>query len=182
LTRNGMRDSRVLESKALKIKLVLVDCGGVLSDVNYYIDEAGQETSKFSVRDLIGIALLKERAKIGVVLINPDRTESFIRMAQKVNLDDSLIGAKKDVSLIDKLAAELNITPDQIAYIGDELEDIDMMKAVGLAVCPLDAVYEARATADYVCNSCGGNGVLREFVDYLFSVLKKEACVAGLSL
>lgn len=182
MTRNGMRDSRVLESKALKIKLVLVDCGGVLSEVNYYIDKDGQETNKFSARDLTAITLLNETLKIRVVLTNSERTESLIRMAHKVSLDDSLIGVKKDASLIDKLAAELNITPDQIAYFGDELEDIEMMKAVGLAVCPLDAVYEARATADYVCNSCGGNGVLREFVDYLFSVLKKEACVAGLSL
>ena len=179
MTRDGMRDSRVLESKALKIKAVLVDCGGVLSDINYYIDENGQETSKFSVRDLIGIALLKEKAKIEVILVNSERTEPFIKIAQKVSLDDSLIGVKKDAPLIDKLAAELEITREQIAYIGDELEDIEIMETVGLAVCPLDAVYEARASADYVCNSCGGNGVLREFADYLLSVIKKEAYLVG---
>ena len=179
MARDGIRDSRVLESKALKIKLVLVDCGGVLSESTYYINENGKESNKFSFRDLTASALLKESAKIEVILVNSDRTKSYVRMANKVSLDDSLIGVKKDSYLIDKLAAELKITPDQIAYIGDELEDIEMMKAVGLAVCPLDAVYEARAAADYVCNSCGGNGVLREFADFLLSVMKKEACLVG---
>jgi len=177
LSRDGIRDSRVLESKALKIKLVLADCGGVLSESTYYLDENGKESTKFSARDLTGIALLKDKANIAVVFVSSERTESFIRMAHKANLADRMIGVNKNNSLVDKLASEMEITPDQIAYIGDELEDIEIMKTVGLAVCPLDAVYEARAAADYVCNSCGGSGVLREFADYLFSVIKKESCL-----
>jgi len=98
-------------------------------------------------------------------LINSERTTPFLRFALKLGLDDRYLGIEKNLAFIDQLKSNYDVDAMQIAYIGCELDDLQMMRQVGFSICPLDAAYEVRNTANYVCNSCSGSGVVREIAD-----------------
>jgi 3-deoxy-D-manno-octulosonate 8-phosphate phosphatase (KDO 8-P phosphatase) len=177
MDRSTMRDSLVMERKARQIKFLLVDCDGVLTDGTFYCLENGEEMNKFSYSDLLGARRLRELAGIEIGLINDDESPSYIRLAAKMDIKELYLGIEQKELVLDQLLARLNLNLDQIAYIGNEVNDVELMKRVGLSACPLDAAYEARGVADYVCNSCGGGGVLREFAEFLILARQKEKCL-----
>jgi 3-deoxy-D-manno-octulosonate 8-phosphate phosphatase (KDO 8-P phosphatase) len=177
MDRTTMRDSLVMEKKARQIKFLLVDCDGVLTDGTFYCLENGEEMKKFTSSDLFGARRLRELAGIDIGLINDDESPSFIRLAAKMDIKELYLGIEQKELVLEQLLARLNLTIEQIAYIGHEVNDVEIMKRVGLSACPLDAAYEARGVADYVCNSCGGGGVLREFAEFLILAHQKEKCL-----
>ncbi len=159
----------MLEKKIKAVKLVAVNCEGVLTDGQFSFTKNGEETIRFSSKDVFGFKLLAERSGVNIVLISSERATPFLRFALKLGLDDRYLGIEKNVVLIDQLKSNYAIEAVQIAYIGCELDDLQMMRQVGFSICPLDAAYEVRNTAHYVCNSCSGSGVVREIAD-LFNV------------
>jgi len=177
MDRSKMRDSLILEKKARQIKFLLVNCDGVLTDGTFYYLENGDEMKKFATSDLIGARRLRELAGIEIGLINEEEFPSFVRLAARMKVDEIYFGIEQKETLLEQLTARLSLNLDQIAYIGNEINDVELMKNVGLSACPLDAAYEARGAADYVCNSCGGNGVLREFAEFLILARQKEKCL-----
>jgi YrbI family 3-deoxy-D-manno-octulosonate 8-phosphate phosphatase len=159
----------VLEKKIKAIKLIVVNCDGVLTDGHFSFTENGEEAISFSSKDIFGFKLLADRSDLDIVLISSERATPFLRYALKLGLDDRYLGIEKNVAVIDQFKSDYDLEAMQIAYIGCELDDLQMMRQVGFSICPLDAAYEVRNAANYVCNSCSGSGVIREIAD-LFNV------------
>ena len=169
----GIRDNHVMENKIKKIRYLFTDCDGVLTDGGLYYFENGDMFAKFSTRDKIGIMRLLEITGIETLIIVDEQSVQLHNMAEKLNAVQVHVAGKNKYSTLRDLIDTLGVSPAEIAYIGDEIDDVEIMNEVGFTACPLDAVYEARSAADYVCNSCGGNGALRELVDYVITVRQK---------
>lgn len=177
MARTTIRDNQVMEKKARKVKLLLSNCDGVLTDGSFYLLDDGLELKKFSRRDVIAVERLRELAGIEIALVSESKDLSFMRLAEKLNIADYFFGIEEKAAILDDVLDKLQVNPEEVAYIGDEIYDIDLMNRVGLSACPLDAAYEVRCTADYICNSCGGNGVLREFAEFIIMARQKEKCL-----
>jgi YrbI family 3-deoxy-D-manno-octulosonate 8-phosphate phosphatase len=166
-----IRDNLVLEKKIKLIKLLVVSCDGVLTDGSFYFNDQGDEIRVFSTRDIIGFKLLSDRAEVNSLLISSEKITDFVKLTSKLKLNDHYLTSDKQETVIDQLFQEFGVEPEQIAYVGSEIDDLHIMRRVGMSICPLDAAYEVRNTADYICNTCGGNGVIREIADF-FSMAK----------
>lgn len=177
MPRSMIRDSLVMEKKARQIKFLLVDCDGVLTDGTFYCLENGEEMKKFSASDLLGARRLREITGIAIGLINDEESPSYNRLASKMNIKELYLGVEPKELVLEEILNRHNLNVEQIAFIGNEINDVELMHKVGLSACPLDAACEARGAADYICNSCGGSGVLREFAEFLILARQKEKCL-----
>lgn len=159
--------------KELKIKLFLTDVDGVLTDAGMYYSENGDELKKFNTRDGKGFELLRN-AGIKTGIITSEDTNIVSNRANKLKVDFLFQGAGNDkFKIISKLCAEENISFDEIAYIGDDINDLELLSNVGLAACPQDAVTKVRNIQNIcILSSKGGEGVVREFVENILINLK----------
>lgn len=175
MNRVGIRDNQVMENKIKKIQYLLTDCDGVLTDGGLYSFGNGKVIKRFSTRDQIGIGRLLEFTGIKTFIIIDEKSIEYRNVAEKLFATRVYVAGKDKFSTLMELIASLDVNPEEIAYIGDEIDDVEIMNAVGFSACPLDAVYEARSAADYVCNSCGGSGVIRELAEYINTARQKLA-------
>lgn len=161
--------------KARKIKFVLTDVDGVLTDTGVYYSDKGEELKRFSIRDGMGVELLRTKANIETGIITGENSAIVTKRAEKLKIENVILGCKdKKAALID-LMEKLNLEAKQIAYIGDDVNDIEIMNAVGLSACPDDAIPKIKKIADFICNSKGGYGAFREFADFIIkSQLEKK--------
>ena len=159
--------------KRSNIKLFLTDVDGVLTDAGMYYSENGDELKKFNTRDGKGFELLRN-AGIKTGIITSEDTNIVANRARKLKVDFLFQGAGNDkFKIISKLCAEENISFDEIAYIGDDINDLELLSNVGLAACPQDAVTKVRNIQNIYILSCkGGEGVVREFVENILINLK----------
>ena len=157
---------RDLPNNKSKIKMLLTDCDGCLTDGGMYYSEKGDELKKFNTKDGMGFQLLRENS-IRVGIITGESVELNKRRAQKLHLDILEEGCKNKKEVIEKLALEYDIPLENICYIGDDINDLEAMKLVGLSGCPLDASEEIKQVADVIAPVEGGNGVIRYVADYI---------------
>jgi len=152
-----------------KIKLFLSDVDGVLTDAGMYYTENGDEFKKFCTYDGMGFQLLqKTGVKVGI-LTTEDR-ELNRRRAKKLGLDFDFHGAKDKLQIVKDLCAAENITLDQVAYIGDDVNCFSLLSHVGIAACPNNAVDKIKAIPNIMhLERNGGDGVAREFVELFLS-------------
>ena len=148
----------------VKIKMFLTDCDGCLTDGGMYYSEAGDELKKFNTRDGMGFALLREQGIITGIITGEDR-ELNRRRAKKLNLDIIESGCKDKLAAVKRYCEQYQISLEQVCYIGDDINDLELLQAVGLSCCPADAVEKVRAVVDYVATTQGGRGVIREVVE-----------------
>ena len=158
----------VLNSKTLdfsNIKLFLSDVDGVLTDAGMYYTEKGDEFKKFCTYDGMGFQLLqKTGVKVGI-LTTEDRDLNR-RRAKKLGLDFDFHGAKDKLQIVKDLCAKENITLDEVAYIGDDVNCFSLLSNVGIAACPNNAVPKIKAIPNIMqLKRNGGDGVVREFVE-----------------
>ena len=158
----------VLNSKTLdfsNIKLFLSDVDGVLTDAGMYYTEKGDEFKKFCTYDGMGFQLLqKTGVKVGI-LTTEDRDLNR-RRAKKLGLDFDFHGAKDKLQIVKDLCAKENITLDEVAYIGDDVNCFSLLSNVGIAACPDNAVPKIKAIPNIMqLKKNGGDGVVREFVE-----------------
>ena len=164
-----MITKKKLVEKCLKIKLVLSDVDGVLTDGGMYYSKNGEELKKFNTRDGMAIELLrKNHIKSG--FITKENSKIVKQRAQKIKPDLILNGIQQKELELPKICKKFSVSKNQIAYIGDDLNDLEITKLVGFSVCPKDAVDEIKKNSDYTCTSIGGSGVLREVTDLIISV------------
>lgn len=146
-----------------EIKMFLTDCDGCLTDGGMYYSEHGDELKKFNTRDGMGFALLRERGII-TGIITSESVDLNRRRAEKLKLDILEAGCKDKLSAVKRICVERGIEMKNVCYIGDDINDIETIKAVGYGSCPADALPEVKAVADYVTEAVGGSGVIREVV------------------
>lgn len=165
MKRNGIATAEKFLKKP-SIKMLLTDCDGCLTDGGMYYSEQGDELKKFNTRDGMGFSLIKNKGIISGI-ITSENVDLNRRRAKKLNLDILEAGCKDKVAVVKKLCEEYNISLDSVAYIGDDINDVDVIKMVGLGCCPADAMPEVKAVAKYVTRAKGGEGVIREIVERL---------------
>ena len=152
-----------------KIKLVISDVDGVLTDGGMYYSVKGDIQKKFHARDGMGISILK-RNGIPTVIITKEKNEIVKKWTSKMNVDKLFQGIQKKELLIPKLCVLYNLKEENIAYIGDDVNDLEIMKIVGFAVTPKDGNSEVKKIASHISKINGGEGVLREICDLLICI------------
>jgi len=151
------------------IKLVVTDVDGVLTDGSLYYTEDGLVMKKFNVKDGMAVKLMRE-AGLKTAMISTD-TSKFMRIrAERLRMDYIYLGVwEKQITLRD-ICDDMNITVEQAAFIGDDVNDTGIMKDAGFTACPADAVEEIVQLADYKCEKKGGEGAYREFANLILKI------------
>lgn len=160
------RATTTLAERAKKIRLVLTDVDGVLTDAGMYYSERGDELKKFNTRDGKGFELLRS-AGLGVGLVTSERTDLVARRAAKLKLRIVRQGAVDKLPVFEEILKETGLRADEVAYMGDDLADLPLLERVGLAGCPADAIAPARRVAHFVSTKPGGGGCFREFAELI---------------
>lgn len=160
MKKNGITAPREIP----EIKMFLTDCDGCLTDGGMYYSEHGDELKKFNTRDGMGFALLRQR---GIVtgIVTSESVELNQRRAEKMKLDILERGCKDKVAVVKRICQEREIDLANVAYVGDDINDAELIKSVGFGCCPADAMPQVREVADFVTKAKGGEGVIREVVD-----------------
>ena len=159
----------MLNEKLSQIKLLLTDCDGVLTDGGVYYGEAGEEFKKFDIRDGMGVERLRNLAGVTTGIITGELSPSLIKRAEKLKITELHLGVKDKPAVFEEILNRLNLKPNEVAYIGDDTNDLGIMKLAGLSACPSDAISFIRETADIVCESKGGAGCFREFAEQIIA-------------
>ena len=161
-----------LNSKLKRIKLVVTDVDGVLTDSGIYLDKEGEIIRKFNVKDGLGIKLLQEIG-IKVAFLSGGSGKSIISRAKQLNVDHCIIEEKNKLAAIQNLQEELNISKEHTLFIGDDLNDISVKEKVSLIISPNDAVLPFKNIADYLLYKKGGDAAFRELVDMILKSKNK---------
>lgn len=150
------------------IKMFLTDCDGCLTDGGMYYSEFGDELKKFNTKDGMGLANLM---KVGIItgVITRENTEIVRRRAEKLKLNELHMGVMDKLAVASELCKKYGITMNEVAYVGDDLNDIALLQAVGFSCTVNNAVPKAKEVADYVTTLNGGDGAVREVADLLLS-------------
>lgn len=149
-------------------KLVLTDIDGVWTDAGMYYDQTGNEWKKFSTSDSAGVLFCKQ-LQIPVGIITGEDTEIVKRRAEKLKVDYLYQGINDKLSVTKTLCEELQISLSEVAYIGDDLGDIELLKAVGFSAAPANAPEYIQALVHCVTKKSGGEGAFREFVEEILT-------------
>ena len=158
--------SAALRKKARKIKLLLLDVDGVLTDGGIYIDDRGIETKRFDVRDGQGITLLR-RAGIEVGFIT-GRSSNLVRVrARELGVRIIHQGVRDKADAYRRIKQKSRLEDESVAYVGDDIADVPILRRAGLAIVVRDAWDGARPYADYVARAEGGRGAVREVCELL---------------
>lgn len=145
-------------------KLILTDIDGVWTDGGMYYDQEGMELKKFHTYDSAGV-LFAHYWGIPVGILTGEDTNIVKRRADKLKVDYLYLGCKNKVVIAENLCTQLGITMSDVAYIGDDLNDIALLKVVGWAGVPISAPKYVRILANVPLKKKGGEGVFREFVE-----------------
>lgn len=160
-----------LHTETPEIKMFLTDCDGCLTDGGMYYSEKGDELKKFNTRDGMGFSLLKAKGII-TGIVTSENVELNKRRADKLGLDILESGCKDKMATVKELCNKYNINPQNVAYIGDDINDLEVIRTVGLGCCPADAIEDVKQVSDLVTKSCGGDGVIRDVVDFIIRAKK----------
>jgi len=161
-----------LSQKCRRIKVVLVDVDGVLTDGGMYYTEDGDVMKKFHVRDGMGVTLLRKN-NIPTVIVTKEKTKIVKKWATKMKVKRLYDGITKKESITNDIIKEFKIKIEEIAYVGDDINDIKLLKKVGFSAVPNDGIDEVKKICNYICKTKGGKGVLREIADLILQVKSK---------
>ncbi len=149
-----------------QIRLFATDVDGVLTDAGMYYSESGDEWKKFNTRDGMGIKLL-QRAGLVTAIVTQERTRLVARRGEKLAIPEVHQGVMDKLSLIRDMAARHGLTLQQVAYIGDDVNDLESLRAVGFSAAPADGMPVVCDAVDYVCHKNGGEGAVRELAEMI---------------
>ena len=165
---NTSRSGKVARKLLRQIRLFATDVDGVLTDGGMYYAESGDEWKKFNTRDGMGIKLL-QRAGIITAIVTQERTKLVARRAEKLTIPELHQGVMDKLSLVRDMSARYGLTLSQVAYIGDDINDLETLKAVGFSATPADGMPQVAAAVDYICRKKGGEGAVREIIDMILA-------------
>ena len=155
-----------IQERAARIKLLLMDCDGVLTDGRIWILENGEDQKAFHTRDGLGIDLL-HRAGLKSGIISGRTSSALERRAQSLGVSYLWQGRDDKRQAFADTLAQAQVANQEVAFIGDDLTDLPLMVQSGLAIAVADAVAEVRERAHYVTNANGGYGAVREVVEFI---------------
>jgi YrbI family 3-deoxy-D-manno-octulosonate 8-phosphate phosphatase len=149
-----------------KIKLLILDVDGVMTDAGMFFTENGDQFKKYNAKDGMAIMAL---SKIGVevgIISSGFKLEMVKARAELLKIKHLYVGRDPKIDILNQWCEKLKLTLDQVAIIGDDINDLSIMNKVGFSVAPSDAVLKVKQTADLVLQTKGGQGCVREFIDF----------------
>ncbi len=164
---------------AKKIKMLVFDVDGVMTDGSITYDENGVEYKTFNAKDGHGIIRMNKSGFI-TAIITARNNGTVEHRAKNLNFTELYQGCKFKLPALEELLKKYNLTLENVSYMGDDLPDICILEKVGLACCPNDAVKEVKEICNFVSSKDGGRGAVRELCDYILDVqgIKKEYLVS----
>lgn len=154
------------------IKLIVLDVDGTMTDGGVYIDNNGVETKKFSIKDGAGI-ILAESVGIEFMILTGRKSVCVEQRAKELKIKNVFQGIHNKVDYLKEFLYSNSLSADNVAYLGDDLNDLPAMHICGIAACPIDAADEVKAYCDFVLPVKGGDGVVRVFVNMLLKSIGK---------
>jgi 3-deoxy-D-manno-octulosonate 8-phosphate phosphatase (KDO 8-P phosphatase) len=151
----------------MKIKMLVMDVDGTLTDGCIYIGAEGEVMKAFHVQDGYAIAHLLPKLGITPVIITGRSSRIVEKRASELKITHLHQGISDKLAKLKEVAAQLGVSSDEIAYIGDDLNDLDCIRYCGHTACPADAVPEVLRSVDYICKRNGGRGAVREYISTL---------------
>jgi len=158
-----------LKEKAEKIKVLLTDVDGVLTDTGVYYGQNGESFRRFSIRDGMGIERLRKYAGIETIIITGENSGTVKSRAEKLNIQEFYLGVKKKEEVLDIIKMKNGFEKENIAYIGDDANDYEVMQLCGFTATPNDGMSFIKDIADYICETKAGYGALREFAELIIA-------------
>jgi len=162
-----MVDRKILFQKSEKIKMLITDIDGVMTDTGVYYSSIGEELKRFSIRDGMGVERLRTLVSVKTGIITGENSLIVSRRAEKLGIEELHLGIKNKADILKQICKKRNLSPEEIAYIGDDTNDIDIIKLVGMSAAPNDAMPEVKAIVDFVTENRGGNGAFRDFCELI---------------
>ena len=154
------------------VKLLCMDVDGTLTDGRVYISPRGEELKAFDVKDGYGICHILPKLGILPVVMTGRSSEALVRRCTELGITELYQGVSDKVSCLDDLMSKMGVDWSQVAYIGDDLNDLVCMERVaasgGVVGCPMDACREVATASNFVATRLGGRGAVREFIDWLY--------------
>lgn len=160
-------DKKKLKEKAAGIKLLLTDVDGVLTDNGVYYSEAGEIMKRFLIRDGMGVERLRKLCGVETGIVTGELSPSVARRAEKLGIKELHLGIKDKLGRLSEILAARGLQWAEIAFIGDDVNDLEVLEKAGISACPSDAMSVVRKMADYVAAEKGGEGAFRDFAEWL---------------
>ena len=164
-----LKNLKILKQKCKKIKLILTDVDGVLTDGGMYYSERGEIMKKFNTCDGMAVELLSKQ-KINTIIITRENSKIVKSRGKKIKVHKTYVGILQKELLLDEILEKSGLKLDNIAYVGDDVNDYEIMKKCGFACSPNDATKKIKDISHYICNKNGGDGVLREVADLILDL------------
>ena len=155
-----------LKEKLKRIKLLILDVDGVLTDNSLYISGNGEEMKKFNVSDGMGIYLAK-KSGIKIALISGRKSKATQLRAEELRIEDAVLDANEKLVPYRKIKSKLKIKDEEIAYVGDDILDIPVLKKAGVPIAVRNSNHITKKYAVYVTQTNGGEGAVREVIDLI---------------
>ncbi len=167
-----MKVRKHAQEKAQKVKMILLDVDGVLTDGSIIYSSNCGEIKVFNAQDGYGIVRAIELGlKIGI--ITGRESDIIKKRANELGVHELIQNAIDKVKPFQNLLAKYNFKPEEFCYIGDDILDIPLLKIVGFSAAPANARGEVKRIVDYVASASGGNGAVREIIDFILKAQKK---------
>lgn len=172
-----MKD-RMLKERCLRLKLILTDVDGVMTDGTMFVLPTGDEARAFNVRDGYGV-ILAHAAGLETGIITGRSSTAVTERARALGMSVVKQGSLDKARMLDEILKEKSLAPHEVAYIGDDYPDLPVIQRVGLSATPQDAPMELKAAAFMVLDQPGGRGALREFIEAILRA--REALIPTLA-
>jgi 3-deoxy-D-manno-octulosonate 8-phosphate phosphatase (KDO 8-P phosphatase) len=156
-----------IADRARRIKLILTDCDGVLTDGGIYYSAQGEELKRFNIRDGMGVERLWKLAGIETGIITGELSPSVSKRAEKLAIIECHLGAKDKAATVRAILERRRLSSADVAYLGDDVNDLPAFALVGLTACPGDAFDAVKTAAHLVLAKPGGHGAFREFAELI---------------
>ncbi len=159
-----------LKAKIKQVKLLVLDVDGVMTDGGMYFTENGDQIKKYNTKD--GMAIMKAiHDGLQVAIISSGFAPKMVeKRAEMLGIQHCIVTREKKIDVLTELLVKLDLKMEQVAMIGDDVNDLEVMKNIGVAACPIDAVNEVKSISHIHLNKKGGEGCVREFFDAYFNV------------
>jgi len=157
-----------LNEKAKKIKLVGTDIDGVWTDSKMYVTPEGEWMKAFSTYDGMATSMLRDKGII-IAILTGENSDVVIARAEKLQIDEVYVDEHEKLKRLTYLTKKYDITMDEVAYIGDDINDLEVLKVVGFSALAGNSPIQDQFTPDYVTTRHGGNGAFREFADIILN-------------
>ena len=155
-----------LDQKIQKLKMLILDVDGVLTDGGMYVSEKGDQMKRYHTQDGLALLELSKSKKVTLGIISSGFTEHMVQdRAALLGIEHVYVGREPKLDILKTWCVNLGYGLDEVAIIGDDLNDLPVMQAVGLAVCPASAVSKIKSAADIILSLKGGDACVREFID-----------------